>query len=314
MEECDLLVIIQSCSRYRERRDVCRKTWLSHCPPNVRYFFAIGGGERDSVAEIKVDEPDVVILPCRDAYQSLHVKTREMLRYAVTKYKFNHMLKCDDDTYVVLDRAVEMAKDAVFLSDYGQYVTGGGGYFIRYQELRLLLDAWAEKFEYTWGTAEDIMVYDTMMTLGVPKSSTERIQRYQTLFVPAADNDQVTTHYVDAVSADIIEHLLYSPIVAKGQVVGAGEGKIGETQDLNRIYFFLRGNKLLFLVNGLAKLRGWCSMMGGNKLSLHCEFDGGASIRVLQHIRDGFWEEIEFGKLGIVTPIYPDVLEATLGG
>jgi hypothetical protein len=82
----------------RERREAVRRTWLSRPAKGVSHFFFVGRG-----ADV-TGENDVVVLDVDDGYGFLPLKVREAFSYALRHYDADWLFKCDDDTYVVLDR------------------------------------------------------------------------------------------------------------------------------------------------------------------------------------------------------------------
>jgi hypothetical protein len=93
-----LVVLIMACEANIDRVEKIRKSWAKDLSDQgVSYYFVIGRPDRP--AQIN---GDVLYLPCPDNYESLPLKTLEMLRY-FTGTLFDYMLKIDDDTILDAD-------------------------------------------------------------------------------------------------------------------------------------------------------------------------------------------------------------------
>jgi hypothetical protein len=123
-----ILIGICSCHRYDNRRNAARATWLRALSPGTAAAFFVGVGESSDCA-------DVVRLPVADDYQHLSTKVHCFYRYALEHYSFDFVLKCDDDTYVCVDRLVHLPREGVdFLGseelDHSGFASGGAGYLL----------------------------------------------------------------------------------------------------------------------------------------------------------------------------------------
>jgi galactosylxylosylprotein 3-beta-galactosyltransferase len=108
-----ILILSQPASVYR--RNVIRGTWLSLCKNNsdVQYYFVIGGAgfteERQSfIQEEQSAYHDLIVLPnLYDEYKSLSHKVLQAFVWLDYEVKhFQYMLKCDDDSFVLVDKVV----------------------------------------------------------------------------------------------------------------------------------------------------------------------------------------------------------------
>lgn len=91
-----LLIAVFTCPKYADRATAVRDTWLSGAlPPDVLAFFVMGRpGHPPGL------EGDTLYLDCPEAYERLPVKTWKLLEYCLAAYDFEHLLKCDDDSYI----------------------------------------------------------------------------------------------------------------------------------------------------------------------------------------------------------------------
>jgi galactosylxylosylprotein 3-beta-galactosyltransferase len=110
-----LIILILTSPANVNRRDVIRETWLSLCKNNsvVQYHFVIGGGgiseEMHSfIVEEQSVHHDLIVLPhVYDNYKSLTQKVLEAFVWIDKAVKhFHYLLKCDDDSFVQVDKVV----------------------------------------------------------------------------------------------------------------------------------------------------------------------------------------------------------------
>ena len=94
-------------------RNTIRQTWLSVSKKNHNYqaFFVVGDRGLNSkqvydLAGEKSRHSDLMILPMHDTYNDLTRKLVKSLEFAHKNFKFDYVLKCDDDTFVDIERVV----------------------------------------------------------------------------------------------------------------------------------------------------------------------------------------------------------------
>ncbi len=144
-KQAKILVLIASCCGYvdyklrakdgkgtYEQRRACRLTWLKYAPTNVEVMMVVGRGELGS-------EPLVQQLDVDDGYWDLPAKMKAAFKLALEKFDFEWLVKCDDDTFMHLDRLVQYVNTLPSRSRdiYGapiigrdDCVCGGGGYVL----------------------------------------------------------------------------------------------------------------------------------------------------------------------------------------
>ena len=96
-----MLIGVLSCHKYRARREACLETWanVKH-RHDVDLVFVLGDGQ----SPWPVRDGCLLHCPCPDDYDSLSMKTRWLCLWAIANYRFDFLFKCDDDTYVNVDR------------------------------------------------------------------------------------------------------------------------------------------------------------------------------------------------------------------
>ncbi|MGQ0641882.1 MAG: hypothetical protein ACT4P6_14120 [Gemmatimonadaceae bacterium] len=100
-----ILIGVCSCHRYLDRRHAVRATWLRALQPGTAALFFAGVGA-------SADHAELVVLPADDDYGHLSTKVHCFYRYALEHCDFDFVFKCDDDTYVCVERLVRRDKPA----------------------------------------------------------------------------------------------------------------------------------------------------------------------------------------------------------
>jgi len=169
------LVVIPACHQYKydswqsdihvdggsqlDRLAACRETWLRDIKPHsdyleYRFFYGEGGS--------RAPEPDEVFLPVADEYRYLPSKLVAAYKWAAEN-GYKRIYKCDDDTFVWVDRLVrdflspEWESEPYYGFKHGHgYVTGGAGYVLNRQAFSVMAATRPVDIEH-W--AEDITTY-----------------------------------------------------------------------------------------------------------------------------------------------------------
>lgn len=127
------------------RIQAVRETWAQDCKPfdnfTVKFFYGLGADR----ARLE----DEVFLPVDDDYEHLPQKTIAIVKWALAN-GYDYVLKCDDDTYIYMDRLVQELNENRF--DYAGYLhgsvcTGGTGYWLSRRAMAAVQDnpnCWAE--------------------------------------------------------------------------------------------------------------------------------------------------------------------------
>lgn len=110
-------VLICSCQKYRDRRQVVRLTWLPRLLPNMQYGFVIGRGPPPPA-----DEPDVFQVDAPDTYEELAAKIQAAFRYTL-QFEWDWLFKLDEDTYFVPER-LHLAFETAVLAPHYPVVSG----------------------------------------------------------------------------------------------------------------------------------------------------------------------------------------------
>lgn len=183
-----IMVGICSCHKYPEKRQAVRETWLSVPTENIECRFFVGAGDALH------DEPDTVVLPASDSYEFLPEKVRAFFVHCLETSDFEWLFKCDDDTYLALDRlhslivpGFDLVGD-VLLAQRGA-PSGGAGYMLS----RELVEAIVRVPTPSTG-AEDLIFGEAALQLGAKGYSTDRLC-WNTKYYPRKDNDVVSAHW-----------------------------------------------------------------------------------------------------------------------
>ena len=102
-----LILLILTAPANSEVRDVIRSTWLSVSKKKHSFqaFFVLGKTNLNltEVRELETENKlhdDLLILPVIDSYETLTNKVLESIVFVQKHYRFDFLLKCDDDSFV----------------------------------------------------------------------------------------------------------------------------------------------------------------------------------------------------------------------
>jgi len=193
-----IIIGVLSHKEGKRRRRAVLSTWgqdaLDH--PDIDLVFLIGTGMKFSQPQ---REGHMLYLPCPDDYMSLPQKTRWFCIWALGWTNFRFLFKCDDDTYVNIDRLYECSKtlpDHHFL--YGcrggrgtrANLQGGAGYYLT-RKGTAALAAFLDRPE----GAEDRGARAAVELFGTRFRYCPQLW-YRPSIWPAPDNDYITTHQI----------------------------------------------------------------------------------------------------------------------
>ena len=175
----NLLIGVLTCQAYQDRADAVRQTWGRQAEAVV---YAVG---RPGQPSELVD--DTLYLDCPDGYRDLPRKTLAFFRFVRDQLDFDHVFKCDDDTFLNVPALAALPK----LHDYmgvvigynpaaakvwrgvtfdgpwrGPWTSGGYGYLVSRKAVEALADCRDQ--ELTEGEVfEDKMVSDILRASGI---------------------------------------------------------------------------------------------------------------------------------------------------
>lgn len=195
-----ILVGICSCQSAFSRREGVRESWLTAPAPGVECRFFLGG-------EVSANEQsDTVGLDAPDSYEDLPAKVLEFFRYALKNYEFDWLFKCDDDTYLRLDRLESLCDEQYGL--IGNHLlaernspSGGAGYLLS----RDIVEKIVAMPDIPPTGAEDVIFGQLALDVGAVPLSTDRLCM-DTSNYPLPDNDVVTAHWC---SPDMLRRIDY---------------------------------------------------------------------------------------------------------
>lgn len=207
-----IVVGICSCGPHRARRQAVRQTWLSPCPAKISaFFFAGSGGSQE-------DEQDVIALDSPDDYKHLPRKVFAFFRWAVESMEFDWLFKCDDDSFVALDRLETLVDDGMQMVGNECLVrrgapSGGAGYLLRRDFVEALLDH--DALPATG--AEDLHVGAIARQFGISWAATRKLSMDASR-VPSPWNDQISAHWCSPERLRTINTMLRCEPIAEYQV------------------------------------------------------------------------------------------------
>lgn len=129
-----LVVMVLSSLKGKERRDTIRQTWMEgykEKKPSVLVRFALGieGLTTSELREVKAEQEvnqDLLLLPnLKESYSNLTRKVLTSFIALDSQFNFSYLLKCDDDTFVMLDTVTtELAQRTSRRSFYWGFFDG----------------------------------------------------------------------------------------------------------------------------------------------------------------------------------------------
>lgn len=121
----DLIILIISAPKNIDQRNTIRKTWLKLYKPKselfenefrVIHYFVIGniGLNRQQLAVLNDEQSkneDLLLIPVHDTYRNLANKIKRSFEWLDLQYDYGlvykFVLKCDDDSFVVVPKLIE---------------------------------------------------------------------------------------------------------------------------------------------------------------------------------------------------------------
>ncbi|KAF3958706.1 hypothetical protein ACB098_04G119100 [Castanea mollissima] len=151
-EHVELFVGILSAGNHFAERMAVRKSWMQHNlikSSNVvaRFFVALHARKEVNV-ELKKEAEyfgDIVIVPYMDNYDLVVLKTVAICEYGVRTVSAKYIMKCDDDTFVRVDAALNEAKK---VSEGRSLYIGNINYYhkpLRYGKWAVTYEEWPEE-------------------------------------------------------------------------------------------------------------------------------------------------------------------------
>lgn len=183
-----ILVGICSARGNIARRQAVRDSWFNQSPDGVDVCFFVGGGTPLE------EERDVLCVDAPDDYDHLPQKVRAFFT-ACLEQEFDWLFKCDDDTYLALDRLRGIIVDGYdlvgneFLESRGS-PSGGAGYLLS----RRMVEVLAYDRSLPGVGAEDVIIGEAAIRHGARFRATTRLCWNSSRF-PRSDNDVVTSHW-----------------------------------------------------------------------------------------------------------------------
>lgn len=180
----------------RRRRQACRDTWLRELRrfPQLDAVFVIGAAGQ---VESPVRCDDVLLLPCANDDAYLPQRVRRFCQWAVESQTFDYLFKCQDETYVCLERLANYdTRGRAYLggeeSPNCGYASGGAGYLLNRHAAAVVAMGLDERA----GT-EDVLVGELLRRRGVEQSVDGRFVAHRGLLrLPCPENEIITAYGV----------------------------------------------------------------------------------------------------------------------
>ena len=188
MKQIKILMCILSCDKYKKRRDACLETWVVE-NSDIESIFVVGNPN----IKMPVLTGNILVVPCSDEYDHLTHKVRWFCLWALANYDFRYIFKCDDDSYVVYDRLLDVSDGRFDYRgfDIGGYASGGAGYFMSKRATMAVVGRLNETHAH-----EDLKIGKIIQSSGMSFIPDGDFQPFNCTY-PTSDNKIITSHYCD---------------------------------------------------------------------------------------------------------------------
>lgn len=111
-----LVILILSAPANKEKRHVIRQTWMLNSPNTVSVFFVVGmknlqHRKQSNLFNEQDHNADLIMLPnLIDDYKNLTTEVIESMKWVNEKFKYQYLLKTDDDSFVRVGEILESLK------------------------------------------------------------------------------------------------------------------------------------------------------------------------------------------------------------
>jgi len=187
-----VIIGILSALSYNKRRQDCINTWYSELKKyNIEAYFLIGNNSNNYIID-----KNILYLPCKDDYNHLPSKTFHFCKWALENREFDYLFKCDDDTFVQVDRFAQYKTDKDYIGidpiGNGELNSGGAGYFLSKKSVKLIVDG----FKHEIGL-EDLLIAQFLKQNNIERTEDHRFQAcHLDRTEPSQNNDIITCHYI----------------------------------------------------------------------------------------------------------------------
>ncbi|KAL1116874.1 hypothetical protein AAG570_005343 [Ranatra chinensis] len=105
-----LVIAVLSASDHAQQREAIRQTWGGRLNRAVRLFFVVGAAPSRLEHNLKAEHEangDLLRVQAPESYRGLTRKLLDTLKRLHADYRFDYLLKVDDDSFVQLDGLIE---------------------------------------------------------------------------------------------------------------------------------------------------------------------------------------------------------------
>jgi hypothetical protein len=125
MENCDFIMLIMNCKKYKKKATFQKKTWLPLISEYIKYYHVIGDDNIDT--DYIFDEDNrVLTVKVADDYNSLPKKVIASYKAVFETFQFKYIFKTDDDQILVnpkfLDMVAGLTVKKVPKTHYGGFI------------------------------------------------------------------------------------------------------------------------------------------------------------------------------------------------
>ncbi|MGA7392940.1 MAG: nucleotidyltransferase family protein [Terrimicrobiaceae bacterium] len=199
-----ILIGICSCVKNHGKRRAVRETWGRQIPHwdslKKRTFGRAPAGATGATFFVgnggAVREEGLIVVDEGDEYWDLMRKVHAFFKIALEDHDFDWLFKCDDDTYVAVERLRDLTEGAHEHAGNGVNkrgaASGGAGYLLS----RRLVEALAYDFAPPHLRLDEDLVFSGKAAQLCGRPLETRRLGWNNKVIPRASNDQITAHYM----------------------------------------------------------------------------------------------------------------------
>jgi len=185
-----ILIAAPVCHEYRERWQACLDTWAGTNLCDVKLYTSEDFNVPPEQNRCMTDQTGLVTRPGQD----LSYRLRELCRWALEQ-GYTNLFKCDDDTYVWVDRLLASSGpefDYLGFSHgswhYPPFASGGAGFWLSRKSMQVIAES-----ELDPNRIDDVWIGERLLHAGIILIHDPR---YSPVLPAVIASNHITVHYI----------------------------------------------------------------------------------------------------------------------